>query len=130
MVTITRKFKFAAAHRLPNYDGICSNLHGHSYELEVSVSGGVATLGPKKGMVIDFKDLKTIVEINVIDVLDHSDLNEIFDNPTAEEMVKYIFVSIRHALSRIEGTNGYGKLILSKVRLYENPGEAWAEIGG
>lgn len=88
MVTVTKCFEFEACHHLPHYEGACHNVHGHSYKLEVTVGGTISKKGTKQGMVIDFKDLKKIVEEMVIDKCDHADLNTIFDNPTAEIMVK------------------------------------------
>lgn len=90
MLTVTKIFHFEAAHSLPDYKGACHNLHGHSYKLEVTVGGRVQVQGEKKGMIIDFKDLKSIVHNFILNKLDHSNLNEMFDNPTAEDMVRYI----------------------------------------
>ena len=74
MFYITKIFHFEAAHALNGYDGKCRNIHGHSYELRVTVKGMPLNEpgNPKNGMVIDFHDLKTIVNQEVIDKLDHS----------------------------------------------------------
>ena len=63
MITVTKRFKFEAAHFLPYYDGACANMHGHSYHLDVTVIGDLCTdtNNPKCGMIIDFKDLKALV---------------------------------------------------------------------
>ncbi|MFA6260021.1 MAG: 6-carboxytetrahydropterin synthase [Bacteroidia bacterium] len=68
MLSITRIFRFEAAHSLSDYDGSCRNIHGHSYKLHLTVSG----TGPKKGMLIDFKVLKKLVEDAVVNELDHA----------------------------------------------------------
>lgn len=96
MVTVTKRFEFEACHYLPHYKGACSRLHGHSYKLEVTVGGTVIKdeTDPKCGMVMDFKDLKSLVKDAVIDKYDHEDLNAFFDNPTAEVMVKQMAVDI------------------------------------
>lgn len=96
MTTVTKIFTFEACHNLPHYDGACHNLHGHSYKLEVTVGGRVETniANPKCGMIIDFKDLKKIVNEVAVDKYDHTYLNNFFDNPTAEIMVKQIAVDI------------------------------------
>lgn len=62
------------AHALWNYDGPCKNIHGHSYQLYVSVSGQPNTdlNNTKLGMVIDFSDLKKIINQYVVDYFDHS----------------------------------------------------------
>lgn len=73
-VRVTKEFNFEMAHALWNYDGACKNIHGHSYRLFVTIIGyPIADENNTKfGMVLDFKDLKKIVNRNVIDVLDHS----------------------------------------------------------
>lgn len=100
MTTVTKLFEFEACHHLPQYDGACHNIHGHSYKLEVTVSGQVSKNenDPKCGMIIDFKDLKAIVKSVAVDKYDHSNLNEFFPNPTAEIMVKQIAVDIMSKL--------------------------------
>lgn len=100
MVNVTKLFEFEASHHLPHYDGACHNIHGHSYKLEVTVSGQVSKNenDPKCGMIIDFKDLKAIVKSVAVDKYDHSNLNEFFPNPTAEIMVKQIAVDIMSKL--------------------------------
>jgi 6-pyruvoyltetrahydropterin/6-carboxytetrahydropterin synthase len=62
------------AHSLPGHDGLCKNIHGHSYELLVTLIGTpvVDPESPKLGMVIDFKDLKRIIKGLIVDELDHS----------------------------------------------------------
>ena len=62
------------AHALWNYDGPCRNIHGHSYQLFVTVIGETISdqSNTKLGMVVDFSDLKKIVKNNIIDVFDHS----------------------------------------------------------
>ena len=74
MIYITKIFHFEAAHALAGYDGKCRNIHGHSYELKVTVKGEpIDEQGnPKNGMVIDFHDLKQIVNEEVVERLDHS----------------------------------------------------------
>jgi len=84
---ITREFKFEAAHKLLRYDGPCENLHGHSYVLHVSIEGEV----DKNGFVMDFGELKIIVENHVISKLDHGYLNKKIKQPTAENIVIWIW---------------------------------------
>lgn len=90
MISVTKIFEFAAAHCLPNHEGLCQNLHGHGFRLEIEVTGQVKTEGPETGMIIDFSDLKEIVNDLIISRLDHSYLNDKFANPTAETMVERI----------------------------------------
>jgi len=74
VIRVTTEFTFEMAHVLKDYDGPCRNVHGHSYRLFVTVSGvPVSEQGnPKRGMVIDFKDLKDMVLKKIIDIFDHS----------------------------------------------------------
>jgi 6-pyruvoyltetrahydropterin/6-carboxytetrahydropterin synthase len=73
-IRITKEFKFEMAHALRGYDGPCKNIHGHSYELFVTVTGKPEKdiASPHNGMVIDFKLLKNIVRENIIDDFDHA----------------------------------------------------------
>lgn len=87
MITVTKIFEFEAAHSLPNYDGVCNSLHGHGYKLEITVEGDV---GVESGMIMDFKELKDVVQNRVIGLLDHQLLNDHLENPTAERLVEFI----------------------------------------
>ncbi len=100
---IAKLFEFDAAHKLPNHSGKCKNLHGHTYKLEISVSGKIN----EKGMVIDFHDLDKIVRENVLDILDHSYLNDTIPNPTAENIVLWIWKKLEN------------KIALNKIKLWE-----------
>ena len=73
-IRITKEFKFEMAHALKGYDGPCQNIHGHSYEMKVTVSGNpiINENNPKLGMVMDFGDLKKIVRTTVVDIFDHA----------------------------------------------------------
>ena len=84
---ISKKISFDAAHRLPNYDGKCANLHGHHWIVELAVRGEVSK---ETGMVVDFTLLKEFLE-SIRNTFDHHLVNEIIENPTAENICKYIF---------------------------------------
>ena len=73
-IRITKAYKFDMAHALPGHDGLCKNIHGHSYELLVTLIGEPINdqNSPKNGMVIDFKDLKKIIKDLIVDQFDHS----------------------------------------------------------
>ena len=73
-IRVTKEFRFEAAHALRGYDGPCRNVHGHSYELSVTVSGIPVTDpgSPKLGMVMDFGDLKKIIKKQIVDPFDHA----------------------------------------------------------
>ncbi|MDN3491461.1 6-pyruvoyl trahydropterin synthase family protein [Winogradskyella bathintestinalis] len=73
-IRITKQFSFETGHALYGYDGKCKNVHGHSYNLYVTVIGTPIsdTTDVKYGMVIDFGDLKKIVKEEIVDVFDHA----------------------------------------------------------
>ena len=73
-IRLTKEFKFEMAHALKGYDGLCRNIHGHSYELLVTVTGVPVSdkTSAKLGMIMDFGDLKRIVRNNIIDEFDHA----------------------------------------------------------
>jgi len=77
VATITKIFRFEAAHHLPGHRGKCANPHGHSYRLEITLRGPVkdAPNQSDDGMAMDFSDLTQIVRASVIERLDHQDLN-------------------------------------------------------
>ena len=72
-IRITKEFHFEMAHALWNYDGLCKNIHGHSYILEVTIIGEPVSdeNSPKLGMVMDFGELKSIINKEIINRLDH-----------------------------------------------------------
>jgi len=73
-IRLTKEFNFEMSHALHNYDGLCKNIHGHSYRLFVTIKGEPITdvLSPKNGMVMDFGELKSIVYSQIIDKFDHA----------------------------------------------------------
>lgn len=73
-IRITKQFSFETGHALYGYDGKCKNVHGHSYKLDVTVTGSpiTDTSHVKYGMVIDFSDLKKIVKEEIVNVFDHA----------------------------------------------------------
>lgn len=86
IIRLTKEFRFEMAHALAGYEGPCRHIHGHSYELMVTVSGKPEqdSLSPVRGMVMDFKKLKTIVEEQIIEKLDHA---LVLDKETAPEQL-------------------------------------------
>ena len=69
MITVTKTVKFDAAHVLTNHQGLCKNLHGHTYRVDVSVT---QPEGDDRDMVIDFKDLKGLATEVICDRFDHA----------------------------------------------------------
>lgn len=95
---IGKDFYFESAHKLDDYDGKCNMLHGHSYKLSVIIKGPIKA----DGMVMDYGDLKKIVNEKVINKLDHLYLNEIVKVPTAENLLKFIWNELTDVLPLYE----------------------------
>lgn len=72
MFKISKEFSFDMAHMLDGHDGKCKNLHGHTYKLQVELQGNLIADGAKRGMVIDYADLKKAVKNLIIEPLDHA----------------------------------------------------------
>lgn len=128
MFKVSKTFKFEAAHYLPNHDGKCKKMHGHSYRVQVVVGGDmVTTIGPKDGMLLDFGDLNALVA-PIVDGMDHTVLNElpigVASNPTAERLAQWLFVEISEGLGEINPHRaglraGVNPVWLERVRVYE-----------
>ncbi len=101
------EFTFAAAHRLPRYEGPCFRLHGHNYRFFIGLEGDV---DPSTGMITDFGVVKQVVQEHVLSRTDHRDLNDVLENPTAENIARWIWEALEPRLSG-----------LCEVRLYEIP---------
>ncbi len=107
---IYKEFKFDSAHWLPHVPPThkCANMHGHTYIIEIHVED---ELHPTLGWVLDYNDLRNIVEPLVV-VLDHKVLNEIpgLENPTAEHIALWLWGKIQPDLPQ-----------LAQVVVKENP---------
>lgn len=98
------EFVFPAAHRLPRHPGKCHRMHGHTYRLQVVVSG---TPDPISGLVIDFFDIEDVAG-GVVDSVRSTCLNDVLENPTAEAIVAWLWERIQPRLPS-----------LSELRLWE-----------
>ncbi|ACG73140.1 queuosine biosynthesis protein QueD [Anaeromyxobacter sp. K] len=101
------EFYFAAAHRLPRYEGPCFRMHGHNYRFFVALEGEI---DPATGMIADFGDVKRIVQEHVLARVDHRTLNDVLDNPTAENIARWVWEVLEPHLPG-----------LCEIRLYEIP---------
>jgi len=118
-VKVCKRFRFDAAHFLPSYDGKCRNMHGHSWMLEVEVTGPINEQGGSNaGMVIDFTALKGFINETIIQHLDHHLLNSVVENPTCENMLTWI-------ADRLRGHEDYLRKV-TRLRLYETS-DSYAE---
>lgn len=113
MYELTVKAHFDAAHALHGYPGECRELHGHTWDVEVTVRG---TELDEVGIVYDFKQLKTDLG-SVLDPFDHAYLNDVapFDriNPTAENLARVIFEALVQTVG--EGVS------VAEVSVWESP---------
>lgn len=136
MMLLTKIFHFDMAHVLKDYDGPCRNIHGHSYELRVTVKGEPINdpQSPKNGMVMDLHDLKCLVNEQIVNRLDHAfvlssaiptDFLEIVQRdfekvvvvdyqPTSENLI----LDMVHRLQKVLPQ----QVTLHKIMLQETPG--------
>ena len=99
---IRKLFRFEAAHVLPYHAGKCARPHGHSYRLEVALRGPLQGDGPARGMIEDFDTVRAIVHREILDVLDHTSLNDTIENPTCERIVAWIWERLLPALPGLD----------------------------
>ncbi len=132
-IRVTKRFHFEMAHALYQYDGLCRNIHGHSYNLQVTLIGETKKQpgNPKDGMVLDFSDLKAVVKSKIVNRFDHALMvNSLFSKkqidllkqtseriivvdfqPTSENIVTYISEILKQHLP--------SGVSLFSIRLYE-----------
>ena len=132
-IRVTKEFGFEMAHALWDYDGLCKNIHGHSYKLFVTIIGEPIneSENPKNGMVMDFGDLKRIVNSEIVNKFDHTivfsslaptksfvDVKQMFERivifdfqPTCELLVEDFAQKIRNKFPN--------NIKLFSVKLYE-----------
>jgi 6-pyruvoyltetrahydropterin/6-carboxytetrahydropterin synthase len=89
-----KEFDFDAAHYLPEYNGKCEHLHGHTYKLVVKVEG----TPDHEGMVLDFVQFKKTVRDRVVDKLDHTLLNDLLPQPSAENIAVWVWKQLEQVL--------------------------------
>lgn len=124
--TITRRYHFESAHWLPGVaeDHKCHRIHGHNYEIEVTVTG---PQDAKTGFIIDFWDLDAIVQ-PILATVDHYTLNDVsgLQNPTAENIAAWF-------LNKINGNKNWNpnsvpvNWSVVGVRVYETK-DCWADV--
>lgn len=118
-ISIGRKAHFDAAHHLPNHEGKCHSVHGHTWHIEVEVTAPMLKKkGPETGMVMDLALLK--VEMNkIIDKFDHQLLNRPgVSNPTCENLISLFYIELQ-PLEKLY------KVEVTKIKIQEGEG-GWA----
>ena len=91
---IGKEFRFEASHQLPNHDGKCARLHGHSWRGVIYVAGDkLVNYGAKQDMIMDFGDIKKYLKPLIDNYLDHYHLNDTtgLANPTSEAIARWIY---------------------------------------
>lgn len=141
MNLITKEFSFDMGHRVPNHKSQCRNPHGHTYKLQVTLTGDIVEEEgvSDQGMLIDFSDIKEITKNFIDENLDHGFMYYVGDPvmsqlylngilkdfkhlmvefvPTAENISKFIFDSLNPLFKDKYGTG----LKLHSVKLWETP---------
>ncbi len=133
--TISKQFRWEMGHRLPFHEGLCRNIHGHSYEAHVVLSGEL----DQHGMVMDYFDMKLLIQ-DKIDELDHCFLCDQSDTvvrqfleqhqlkavlvpfPTTAENIAHMLLN--HVVSRLPKNH---KLDAVRLRVYETE-KTFAEV--
>ena len=138
MIQVTKIFRFETAHAIHGYNGHCRNIHGHSYELHVTVisANDQGNYLPAPGFIIDFKEIKKLVTSSVIEIFDHKVLlsrdfilaNPAFASqenlvtwetePTAENMLLFIKQTLNEKLP--------AEVTLVQLKLFETK-DSYAE---
>lgn len=117
LISVTKEFTFDSCHQLKEYKGACARTHGHTYRLQVTIQGRVNDIG----LVVDFKDLKRIVNQEIIEDLDHYNLNDkLIFNTTAENMVVYFYELLDEYFSELSEKE-QRPIFLEEVKLWETP---------
>ena len=109
---ITREF--SAAHMLKGYDGLCSNLHGHNWTVQVFIQAGQLD---DIGIAADFTVIKRVLT-EILSQFDHKYLNELPEfqgiNPTSENIARILFEKLAPAVAK-------PGIKLDRVRVCESP---------
>ena len=110
---ISKEFRWEMGHRLPKHEGLCKNIHGHSYRMIVEISGEIN----KKGMIIDFYDLGNIIN-PIIEKYDHAFMcwenDKIVKDFLTENKMKRVFVDFHSTVENI--CNDFTNIISSKLK--------------
>ena len=93
---LRKEFTFDAAHNLIRYKGASERLHGHTYRLAVEIEGTVND----DDMIIDFCEVSSVVRERVLSKLDHAYLNDLLEQPTAENIALWVWKLIDEPLKR------------------------------
>ena len=134
MLQITKIFQFEMAHAIHNYQGSCGTIHGHTYQLHVTVTARLPVSGylHQPPFIMDFKELKQLVQLSVLDQLEHGTIiseDYLKENsrlghfshliiwkaePTAENILLFISDALQKQLPE--------NILLKKLKIFETAG--------
>jgi 6-pyruvoyltetrahydropterin/6-carboxytetrahydropterin synthase len=117
-IRVSNIFEFESAHKIRDYEGKCSNLHGHNYKIVVTFEGNELQ---NNNILIDFNEIKAFI-LPFIKKLDHQYLNEVFN----EENVTAEFIAIK-ILEYLKKINFQNKVKVYSVKVYETD-KSWVEV--
>lgn len=103
---VAKEFTFDSAHFLKEYHGQCERLHGHTYRLRVTVEGPVQA----NGLVMDFAELKRIVQEKVLKKADHTLLNDFLEQASVENLCLWVWRQLEADIPQ-----------LAEIRIWETP---------
>jgi 6-pyruvoyltetrahydropterin/6-carboxytetrahydropterin synthase len=119
MFEISVQAHFSGAHFLAGYPGVCANLHGHNWAVEVFLRGRTTD---SMGLLMDFKQAKTVIHA-AVDALDHKELNALpmftRQNPSSENLARYFFRDLSKRLNS-------RRVKVHRVWVSESPGTSAA----
>ena len=103
---IAKEFTFDSAHFLKDYHGKCERMHGHTYRMRVTIEGPIQD----NGLVMDYVEIKRIVNEKVVDKLDHNNINDILEYSSSENICIWAWEQLKSDLPQ-----------LVEIRLWETP---------
>jgi 6-pyruvoyltetrahydropterin/6-carboxytetrahydropterin synthase len=125
---LEKEFRFEASHQLHDHDGKCARLHGHSWLGRVILKGtdkDIHLHGPKTGMLMDYGDVKKILEPIIEEYLDHHHLNETLEmqSPTSEKVAKWLYRKLKPLLPMLLAVQ-IDETCTSRVYYHESESES------
>jgi 6-pyruvoyltetrahydropterin/6-carboxytetrahydropterin synthase len=114
--TVCKRYKFSAAHFLPDHPSPCRNVHGHTFWVDIYASGDIQDEGDEKGMVVEYGRITRAWE-KLERHLDHRNLNELFPYPTTERLAEWILEKMFEMVSEV-----------SYIKVWEGPNQ-FVELG-
>lgn len=107
---------FSASHHLPGYQGLCSRVHGHRWEVEARLVWEVDEM-PGDGMLVDFGEVERVLVL-----FDHDDVNQYIKMPTAENIASWMVEQLRKVVQgRERQSNGTLRCIYISITIHEDP---------